>query len=294
MRRTLILTIAALAGLLLVWLLVVRVPLSQTPPATPVKAVVQAPPPPAQTVTPPPAASVASKPEEIPAKPSVATTESKPPEQKPAEPPPQPASDDASTSTDDSADESADTESEDSGPPAIDTDHATDLLADMIARDEAASEGEGEHLPNAVVQTLKKFDQEADDPNWSDNAEQHIEASLDAWIAALPGDAQAHLALIHVECRATLCQVLAADNDPESQAERSTAGHEWQQAVGSLTQQSWWHELGFVDLSTQVSSADEHTLYMSYLLRETKRRRQRTLRPTPATAATRTAASLRA
>jgi len=267
MRRTLILTIAALAGLLLVWLIVVRVPLSDAPPTKPAKPIVQAPPP-AQTVAPPPAASVASKPEEISVKPPVATTESKPPEQKPAEPPPQAAADDANATTDDSADESGDTESEDSGPPAIDTDHATDLLADMIARDEAASEGE--HLPNAVVQTLKKFDQEADDANWSDNAEQHIEASLDAWIAALPADAQAHLALIHVECRQTLCQVLAADNDPESQAERSSAGHEWQQAMGSLPQQSWWKELGFVDLTTQVSVADGHTLYMSYLLRETK------------------------
>jgi len=267
MRRTLILTIAALAGLLLVWLVVVRVPLSDAPPTKAAKPIVQAPPP-AQTVAPPPAASVASKPEEISVKPSVATPESKPPEQKPAEPPPQAAADDANATSDDSADESGDTESEDSGPPAIDTDHATDLLADMIARDEAASEGE--HLPNAVVQTLKKFDQEADDANWSDNAEQHIEASLDAWIAALPADAQAHLALIHVECRQTLCQVLAADNDPESQAERSSAGHEWQQAMGSLPQQPWWKELGFVDLTTQVSVADGHTLYMSYLLRETK------------------------
>ena len=120
------------------------------------------------------------------------------------------------------------------------------------------------------MQTLKKFDQESADSNWSENAEQHVEAALDAWIGALPEDAQAHLALIHVECRESLCQVLAADNDPGSQDERSAAGHEWQQAVGSLTQQPWWHELGFVDLNTQVSSADEHTLYMSYLLRETK------------------------
>jgi len=133
MRRTLILTIAALAGLLLVWLVVVRVPLSDAPPTKPAKPIVQAPPP-AQTVAPPPAASVASKPEEISVKPPVATTESKPPEQKPAEPPPQAAADDANATTDDSADESGDTESEDSGPPAIDTDHATDLLADMIAR----------------------------------------------------------------------------------------------------------------------------------------------------------------
>ena len=84
------------------------------------------------------------------------------------------------------------------------------------------------------------------------------------------GDAQAHLALIHVECRATLCQVLAADNDPESQGER--AGGRARMAAGDrlAAQQPWWHELGFVDSNTQVSSADDHTLYMSYLLREAK------------------------
>lgn len=266
MRRTLILTIAALAGLLLVWLIVVRPPQSHTTAAAPAKAVVQAPPA-VRTVAPPPAEPVASKPVEIPVKPAAVATENKPPEPPKTAEPPQPAAEDANA--DDSTDENgADTDSDDGGPPAIDTDHATDLLADMIAREETATEGD--HLPNAVVQTLKQFDQESADANWSENAEQHIEATLGAWIAALPEDAQAHLALIHVECRQTLCQVLAADNDPESMGERSAASHEWQQAIGSLPQQPWWHELGFVDLNTQVSNADDHTLYMSYLLREAK------------------------
>lgn len=263
MRRTLILTIAALAGLLLVWLIVVRPPQPHTTVAAPAKPVAQAPPP-VRTVAPPPAEPVVSKPAEIPVKPTAAATENKAPEPTNPVEPPQPASEDAPA--DDTAD--TDTESEDTGPAAIDTDHATDLLADMIAREETASEGD--HLPNAVVQTLKTFDQESADANWSSNAEQHIEASLAEWIGALPEDAQAHLALIHVECRETLCQVLAADNDPGSQGERSAAGHEWQQAIGSLPQQPWWHELGFVDLDTQVSGADDHTLYMSYLLREAK------------------------
>jgi hypothetical protein len=265
MRRTLILIIAALAGLLLVWLIVVRAPESQ-PAAAPAKPVVQAPPP-----AKPPSEPAASKPIEAPIKAEVAATQSKPPPEttKPVAPPASEAEPDAADSNTDATtdDESGtDSDGDDSGPPDIDLDHATDLLADMIARAENASEGD--HLPNATVQTLKKFDQESADANWSQNAEQHIDASLGEWMAALPDDAQAHLALIHVECRATLCQVLAADNDPESQGERSAAGHEWQQAIGSLPQQPWWHELGFVDLNTQVSSADDHTLYMSYLLRE--------------------------
>jgi hypothetical protein len=270
MRRPLILTIAALAGLLLVWLLVVRAPSPRTG-TTPAKPLVQTAPPVQPVVPPPSGASVASKPAEIPGKPAAVTENQPPAPTKPAEPPPDTAttSEDADANAEDGADESdPDTETEDNGPPAIDTDHATDLLADMIAREEASSDGD--HLPNAVVQTLKKFDQETADANWSANAEQHIEASLAEWIGALPEEAQAHLALIHVECRETLCQVLAADNDPASQSERSTAGQEWQQAIGSLTKQPWWHALGFVDISTEVGGADDHTLYMSYLLRELK------------------------
>jgi hypothetical protein len=263
-RRPFILTIAALAGLLLVWLLLVRMPQSPTAAAPPVKRVAPAPPP-ARTVAPPPAEPVATKPVAPPAD----ATEKKPPD------PPKPTISaldtpgDATAQPDDGAGESGDdAEPEDDAPPAIDTDHATDLLADMIARQEATSEGD--HLPNTAVQTLKKFDQESADANWSDNAEQHIESALDAWMGALPEDAQAHLALIHVECRESLCQVLAADNDPGSESERSQAGPEWQQAIDSLAQQPWWRELGFVDHVTEVSGAEGHTLYMSFLLREIK------------------------
>ncbi len=265
MRRTLIMTIAVLSGLLLVWLIVVRVP---EPTAAPAKPVVVKAPPPAATVAPPVAEPVAPKPAGIPSKPLVAseTRPTEPPTPPPPAPPPaaQPPADDANATTD----ETGDAESEDSGPPEIDTDHATDLLADMIARDEAMSDGD--HLPNSIAQTLKKFDGESDDANWSDNAEQHIEATLGAWLDALPEDVQAHLALIHVECRATLCEVLAADNDPGTADERAKTGHEWQQAVASLPQQSWWHELGFVDLSSQVKPAEDHMLYLSFLLREAK------------------------
>jgi hypothetical protein len=270
MRRTLVLIIAALAGLLLVWLIVVRAPQSQTAAVPAIQPVVQAPPK-AETVATPAVEPVESKPAEVARGPGDVVPDSKPPDPpKPVAPPPAPdtQSEDADANADAPADEpDTDSESEDSGPPEIDTDHATDLLADMIAREENASDDD--HLPNAVTQTLKKFDQESADASWSANAEQHIEASLGEWLDALPADAQAHLALIHVECRATLCQVLAADNDPQAQGDRSAAGHEWQQAIGSLPQQPWWQALGFVDLSTQVSSADEHTLYMSYLLRET-------------------------
>ena len=81
-----------------------------------------------------------------------------------------------------------------------------------------------------------------------------------------------HVEIIHVECRVTLCQILAADNDLGTQNERAQASQEWQQAIATLPQQPWWHELGFVDLVTAVNSDEESgfLLYQTYLRREVK------------------------
>jgi hypothetical protein len=270
MRRPLILTLAALLGLLLVWLIVVRPVQAPSAAASPAKTAMPAPPPAESVTPPPPPASVVATSVDAP----IAMTESKAPPA-PAESPttPEPPADHAAESGDESVSTSDDTADEgtdetDDGPGAIDTDHATDLLADILARRDATDDSNG--LPNASVQTLKKFNQDGDDADWSQKAEQQIEATLAAWLAALPGDVQDHVALIHVECHATMCQILAADNDADSRTQRADAGHEWQQAISSLPQQPWWHELGFVDLNTEVDSTVEgYALYMSYLLRGT-------------------------
>jgi len=122
----------------------------------------------------------------------------------------------------------------------------------------------------AYATAWKKFDQEQADPAWSEPTTQQIEQTLDQWLAGLPEDVRQHIAVIHVECRATMCQILAADNDIDTQNERAQAGQEWQQALASLPGQPWWNELGFVDASTQVTANEGHTLYMTYLRREVK------------------------
>jgi hypothetical protein len=160
-------------------------------------------------------------------------------------------------------------ESSASGEP-IDPGHAADLLADWMAREDAASADAGAEPSGA--ETLSTFDHEEADPEWSEATAQQIEATLRAWLDALPENIRAHMALIHVECRQTLCQILAADADGASQAERAQASQEWQQAIATLPQQPWWASFGFVDLQTAVNTdpASGYVLYQAYLRREVK------------------------
>jgi len=151
----------------------------------------------------------------------------------------------------------------------IDVDRAADLFAEWMARQDTAGDG-AEALPG--VQNLRTFDQESPDPEWSQPTAEQIEATLRQWLDALPAQVRAHIEIIHVECRLTLCQILAADNDMASQSERAQAAQEWQQAIATLPQQPWWNELGFVDLVTSVNSdeASGYLLYQTYLRREVK------------------------
>jgi hypothetical protein len=274
MRTPALIVVAALAGFGIAWLLLTQVP--QTAPAPPI----------APTAAPPPAAPPVAAP--MPASAPIAPKEENPPAvtEKPPPPPSAPAPVDEpkpeatpptappasepevgdSEQTDAVEEEPAD--DAETGPPPIDSDQAADLLADLIARQEAATDESG--VPNVTAQTWKKFDQEEADPEWSAPTARQIEQTLDQWIAGLPDDVRDHIAVIHVECRATLCQSLAADNDIDTQNERAQAGQEWQQAIASLPGQPWWNELGFVDASTQVTANEGHTLYMTYLRREVK------------------------
>jgi len=256
MRTPAMIALAAAAGFAAAWLLAtqwVHPPAAPAPPA-PIAQPVAAPPPPPPEVDhspppPPPQEPVKEAPPPEPPKPTAA-----PPKQ---EPPPE----EAAASEETAADE----------PPArepIDSDHAADLLADVIAKQEAEDDPNG--LPNSAAEAWKKFDQETNDPEWSDKSSKQLEEVLQQWIDALPEDVRGHFALVHVECRTTLCQILAADNDEETQSERSQSGQEWQQAVGTLPSQPWWHELGFANFFTMVTSKDGTLLYITYILREPK------------------------
>ena len=151
--------------------------------------------------------------------------------------------------------------------PPADPEKAADLFADQLAKQEAES-GENQ-LPNPARDLWKRFDQEKADDTWSPASTDQLQGSLDEWIDGLPDGTGDHVALVHVECRATLCQILAADNDLANQSSRAEAGQEWQQAIANLQGQPWWSQMGFTDMTTQVTSNDGYVLYTTYLLRRT-------------------------
>ena len=186
-----------------------------------------------------------------------------------AEPVPEPAAE--NTPAEPPADGAApEGEPADEAKSSIDVDHAADLLADWMANQDAQATGDAEIPPG--IEALKHFDEEEGDPAWSEKTEQQVEAALDQWLAGLPDEVRSHVDVIHVECRETLCQILAADNDMASQTERAQTSQEWQQAIATLPQQPWWAELGFVDLVTAVDNdeASGYLLYQTYLRREVK------------------------
>lgn len=149
--------------------------------------------------------------------------------------------------------------------PPIDANHATELFADLLAQQDG--EPAEDHADDPARALWKRYDGEQPDAAWAPAAAAHVEGALDAWLDALPEEAGDHLALVRVECRATLCQVLAADNDMAGRATRADAGQEWQQAIAALRAQPWWSESGFGDATVQVLSRDGYELYAAYLPR---------------------------
>jgi hypothetical protein len=149
--------------------------------------------------------------------------------------------------------------------PAADPDKAADLFADLLTKQD--TESDENKLPNPARDLWKRFDKETQDADWAAAAAKHLQDTLEEWIDALPEEAGDHVVLVHVECRATLCQVLAADNDIAGQGARAEVSQEWQQVIAGLRNQSWWGESGFTDMTTQVTSSEGYVLYTTYLLR---------------------------
>jgi len=256
MRTPTMIAIGGAVVLAIAWVLLSRTAVEPKP--VPARVVAAAP------ATPPPA-PVAPPPETPPPPPAEPPKVEPPPVQPP--PPPPDESKDAPASDETAADEPADDEGAEDGPPPLDANQAADLLADWLARQES----EGADDPNKSDPILGKFDGEKTegDPDWSASAKQHIEATLNEWLANLPDEIHEHVQLISVECRETMCQILAADNDPETQATRGEHSQEWQQAISLLPQQPWWGELGFADLRTSMITNDEqgYLLYQTYAMR---------------------------
>lgn len=256
MRNPRLLVIGALIAVALIWLYFVLPRAPAERPAPPPAAAVAAPPRPvAKHVAAEPPVAPPTLPPSVPVAPPVVPPGDDPPHLEPV--PADPAAERGE----------AVAEEEPPATPPADPDRAADLFADLLAEQEA--ESEKDRLPNTARDLWKRFDQEKPDEEWSGAATPKLQDSLDQWVGELPEGTSDHIALVHVECRASLCQVLAADNDLSGQGARAQSGQEWQQAIAGLRNQPWWSESGFTDMTTQVVTTDGYVLYTTYLLRGT-------------------------
>ena len=152
---------------------------------------------------------------------------------------------------------------------AIDTDLATDLLVDQIAALQAQGPQSGDTGPS-VWALRRRFASEKADPEWAAQATAAVHDAIDAWYAGLPEKVRYHLALIAVDCRTSLCEILAVADDPDSAGDRINAGQDWQFVAKTWPQATWWSGLGFVDITTQTRTRDGYLLYMIYLARRAR------------------------
>ena len=277
MRTPLWIAVVAVAGIVVAWLVLTRSPEPRVAavPATHVPATTAIPAPPATTkeseattvraqtqIPPPEPPAVETKPAPAP----VAVVPPKPTE--PAATEVTSGDDSDASANDDSADEPEPAEEEPDSQ-SFDAHRAADLMADWMAKQDVAA-GDGS-APVPSSKSLKAFDEEQADAEWSAAAQRQIEATLNQWLDALPDDVSGNLDMIHVECRQTLCQILAAETSivPEGHAAYE---QQWIQGIDTLARQPWFTELGFVDVTTAVDHDTEsgYFLYQVYLRREVK------------------------
>lgn len=147
-------------------------------------------------------------------------------------------------------------------PGPIDSGHAADLFAGLLAAQESA-EGEAESAPAL----WRRFSAERADEAWASVLTPEITQSVQEWIDTLPESVRDHVAVVRVDCRATLCQILVADNDPATLEMRAALRQEWARSSDVLLAAPWWQEAGLNGLSQQAMRSGDYTLTVTYLLR---------------------------
>lgn len=148
-------------------------------------------------------------------------------------------------------------------PPApIDAQHATDLFATLLAQQETSSDES-----DAMAPTWQLFREESMDASWAPVLADEIRRSLRHWIDTLPESVRPHVAIVNVECRTTLCQILIADNGLDTLELRGAMAQDWMQGSNFLFGEPWWNEGGFIGKSMQTTFRDGHALIVTYLTR---------------------------
>jgi len=126
---------------------------------------------------------------------------------------------------------------------AVDTDRAADLIANYLASLDA-----GEHADSEDARNQHEFDARETGGDDERHVEEMLRKGISAWIATLPADDAAGLALMSVECRVGQCRILVAQARYGVGPDTTPADQERQRkllaAFHALTMEPWWQALG--------------------------------------------------
>ena len=119
-----------------------------------------------------------------------------------------------------------------------------DLFTNMFSH----SGAKGNAAPNAQEIMHEKFEAEPVDPNWSANVEPSIKDQFDNHPSSQTVD------IVSIECRSTICEILAAAKSP---AQSQQASEQVQETIYTSPRQSWWTAYGLVDVVTAMTLGDD-------------------------------------
>lgn len=140
--------------------------------------------------------------------------------------------------------------------PPIDRNHALDLLADKVMKEQ------DEKADARAVLERMKFERNPIDPALTDTAK----ANLQQYFSGLDADVQQHVAIGSVECRANACQALFAANGIVLVAAGDNVSLpqgpiDITRTVSELTRQPWWSGWGYEIDGMSAEFRDGYVLY---------------------------------
>lgn len=119
-------------------------------------------------------------------------------------------------------------------------------------------------LPSMARLLHGEMKDEPGDAQWAAAAK----AQLLQYISAASPELLQRVEFPPVECRTTLCEVLAVTRYGLSDSEADYVVRNWQQLMDDAVKQPWWFQLGFVDFQTTMQmSPDRRSMFVTHLSR---------------------------
>ena len=150
----------------------------------------------------------------------------------------------------------------------IDVDHVADLFSERLAKlEDIDTLDDGNDLQAArQYRTFKS--QSASDAH-AQEVTQALREHVEDWLAQFPPERQDHIALVDVECKGSLCQILLGQNamnfSGTTQQSGGSAGISPEELLYALNRAPWWADLHLTLAYEEMHPRKNYALYTLYL-----------------------------